>query len=227
MPAPLSVIIPCLNVADRIGPCLKALFEGVEAGLVREVIFADGGSGDEIAEIAEGVGAELVISASGRGTQLRAGADAATGTWYLFVHADTVLSEGWPAVVGAHIGGSGDAGFGQLAFDADGIAPRLVAAWANLRARMLGRPFGDQSLLISKRLYSQIGGFPDIPLMEDVAIARSLGARKTQLGYTAVSDFSKYAHEGVLRRGAKNLLLQLRFALGADPAKLAADYTAD
>jgi glycosyltransferase involved in cell wall biosynthesis len=94
MSAPLSVVIPTLNAADRIGPCLGALGEGLMAGLIHELIIADGGSDDAVAELADALGARLVTAPRGRGQQLAAGAQAAHGDWFLFLHADTVLPPG-------------------------------------------------------------------------------------------------------------------------------------
>ena len=125
MRAPVSVVIPTLDAAARIGPCLGALGEGV-AGLVREVILADGGSADAIGQVAEATGARLVEAPRGRGPQLAAGARAARGAWLLFLHADTVLAPGWAEAARRHIAaGPERAGYFRLAFDSappDGAA---------------------------------------------------------------------------------------------------------
>ena len=175
MPAPITVIIPTLNAADGIGPTLAALTEGLGAGLIREVIISDGGSEDRIEAIAEAWGAEFITGPAGRGGQLRCAAARATGAWLLVLHADSAPAPGWAEVVLEHVShGIERAGYFDLRFDQGGPIARLVAGWANLRARLFALPFGDQGLLIPAGLYERVGGYPDIPLMEDVAIARAL-----------------------------------------------------
>ncbi|MBU2999065.1 TIGR04283 family arsenosugar biosynthesis glycosyltransferase [Roseovarius nubinhibens] len=222
MRAKLTVIIPTLNAEATLPACLAALFEGVEAGLIRELLISDGESGDATAQIADEVGAELVTGAPSRGGQLRRGAAVAQGEWLLILHADTRLSEGWSAAVAAAMA-AGRPGYFKLRFDAPGLAPRLVAGWANLRARLFGLPYGDQGLLISRRAYEAAGGYPDIPLMEDVALVRKL-PRLTRIEAEALTGAEKYLRDGWLRRGAGNLWHLTRYLLGADPNRLARKY---
>ncbi len=224
MPAPISVIIPTLNVADTIGPTLACLYEGMEASLICEVVIADGGSVDGIEQIANDVGATLAKTPKGRGNQMRAGALSAKGQWLLFIHADTVLSPNWVAVMGAHINNQSKAGYCKLAFDKDGFAPKLIAALANLRSRIFGLPYGDQALLISKDLYQQTGGYPDIPLMEDVALARKLRGQLKSMPVTATTRSDRYVKEGWFTRARKNLGTLVLYFLGTTPEKLAKRY---
>lgn len=223
MRAPLSVIIPTLNAAEALPACLRALMEGVEAGLIREVILADGGSEDATHALAEAAGAELVQGAPSRGGQLRRGVAAAQGEWLLVLHADCVLPPGWPGMVQAHMLRGGAAYF-PLRFDAPGPGAALVARWANLRSALFGLPYGDQGLLISRADHDAVGGYPDIPLMEDVAMARALRGRLSALPGPITTSAERYLREGWLRRGARNLGLLLRYLLGADPARLARRY---
>ncbi len=223
MPAPISVIIPTLNAAARIGPALAALAEGLDAGLVGELIIVDGGSDDGIEAIADDIGARFEIVSPSRGGQLAAGAALATRPWLLFIHADTVLGEGWLAAVQAHLATPDKAGYFRLRFDATGLAPRLVAGWANLRSRLFGLPYGDQALLISAALYTKVGGHPNQPLMEDVALARALKGQLAPLNAEAVTSAAKY-HGNWLRRGSRNLSLLIRYVLGASPESLAKRY---
>ncbi|HUS55933.1 MAG TPA: TIGR04283 family arsenosugar biosynthesis glycosyltransferase [Thermohalobaculum sp.] len=226
MMAPLSVVIPTLQAADRIGPCLGALGEALMEGVIHEVIIADGGSTDGIADIAEAVGARVVTASPGRGNQLAAGAEAARGRWLLFLHADTVLSPGWGAAVLTHIQTRpGQAGYFALQFDTRGAAPRFVAGWANFRAALFALPYGDQGLLVSRLLYDQAGGYPDIPLMEDVALVRRIGRRRlTRLGADAVTSAARYGADGWLRRGWRNLTTLALYFLGTSPQRLARRY---
>ena len=226
MRAAVSIVIPTLQAGESLPACLAALMEGLEAGVIRELVVSDGGSTDATLAIAEEVGARIVTGPASRGGQMRRGAEAAQGAWLMFLHADTVLAPGWSDAVPGHIAAEpGRAGWFHLAFDAPGLAPRIVAGWANWRARAFGLPFGDQGLLISRELYNAAGGFPDIPLMEDVAFARALGrGRLAALPAIARTSARRYAREGWFRRGARNLALQLRFLAGGDPEQLAQRY---
>ena len=226
MTAPVSVIIPTLDVADRMGPCLGALGEALFDGVIREVILADGGSRDAIAAVADATGARLVIAPRGRGPQMAAGACAASGAWLLFLHADTVLGPGWAGAVRNHIQRHPDcAGWFRLAFDSRHPAARLVAGWANWRARWLGLPYGDQGLLLSRALYDRVGGIPPIPLMEDVALARRLRRRLRPLEAVATTSAERYEREGWVRRGSRNLGTLVRYFLGVPPERLVTRYT--
>lgn len=219
----LSVIIPTLNAGEGLARSLPALLEAREAGLVHEIVISDGGSDDDTLALARAAGAVIVRGAPSRGGQLRRGAAAAGGEWLLFLHADTVLPPGWAGCVQAHLP-TGRPAFFRLRFDRGGRAARLVAGWANLRARLLRLPYGDQGLLISRAEYDRAGGYPDIPLMEDVALARRLGQRLVALPATVTTSAERYVRDGWFRRGARNLWLLLRYLSGADPARLARRY---
>lgn len=225
MPAPISVVIPTLNAADDLDGALSALVPGLEAGAIRDLVVSDGGSSDATAAIAEAWGGTVLDGPAGRGGQLRRGVEAAGGDWILLLHADTQLSPGWVDAAVAHIHDHPDeAGFFRLAFRSDGIAPRVVAGWANLRARLCGLPYGDQGLLVRRDVLDAAGGVPDMPLMEDVALARALRGRLRMLPATARTSARRYEREGWLRRGARNLGTLLRYLCGADPARLAERY---
>ena len=210
MRAPISVVIPTLDAAPQLAACLAALVEGLEAGLIRELIVSDGGSGDDTIALADAWGAQVVSGPASRGGQLRRGVAAAQGHWVLVLHADTVLQEGWSGVVAEHLNSSTCAGW-------------FVAGWANLRSR-LGLPYGDQGLLLPRSLYDAVGGYADQPLMEDVAMARSLRGRLVRLDAVAVTSAAKYRQQGWVRRGARNLWTLVRYACGVSPARLAQAY---
>lgn len=224
MPAPISVIIPTLNAAHRIGPTLACLYEGMGKSLICEVILADGGSTDGIDKVADAVGAVLVFAPKGRGSQLQAGAKAAKGRWLLFIHADTVLSKDWVARMGAHINANPKAAYCKLAFDTQGFAPRFIALSANLRSKVFGLPYGDQCLLISRELYCETGGYSDIPLMEDVAFVRKLRGQLKALPITATTRSDRYIKDGWFTRARKNLGTLALYFLGVTPQKLAQRY---
>ncbi|MDJ0820760.1 MAG: TIGR04283 family arsenosugar biosynthesis glycosyltransferase [Paracoccaceae bacterium] len=223
MRAPISVVIPTLNAEAALGPCLAALGEGLHEGLIRELIVSDGGSTDATLRLAEAAGAVIVTGPASRGGQLRRGVAAAQGEWLLVIHADSVLLEGWGEVVLSALTTKGAHHF-RLAFDAAGFAPRIVAGWANLRSWLFGLPYGDQGLLIDRASYDAVGGYPDLPLMEDVALARALRGRLRALPVTVITSAEKYQRQGWILRGARNLGTLMRYLLGADPEALAERY---
>ncbi len=223
MRAPLSVIVPTLNAEKTLPGCLETLMEGVKSGIIREVLISDGGSSDATLKIAKDAGCEVLTGPASRGGQLRRGADHAQGAWLWFVHADSRLSEGWCIAVISHMSQE-TAGYGRLKFDDTGFAARWVAGWANLRSRFLGLPYGDQSLLIPRTLYQNVGGFVDQPLMEDVAMARALRGKLHPLDISIQTSASRYQRAGWVRRGSKNLTLLIRYLLGASPETLAKSY---
>lgn len=222
MPAPISIVIPTLNAETTLPACLRALMEGLHAGLIRELIISDGGSTDLTLDIAEEAGAELFEGPASRGGQLQRGCALAKGDWVLILHADTVLEVGWTKPVKDHLASKSPAAF-RLSFRAKGLAPRWVAGWANLRSRLFSLPYGDQGLLIPRDVYLRAGEYKDQPLMEDVALARAL-PRITVLEARAITSAERYERTGWLRRGARNLWTLTRYLLGADPKRLAQAY---
>lgn len=225
---PLSIVIPALDAAVTLGATLDALVD-LRADRQRaeppcEVLVVDGGSGDGTAALAEARGARVLHQAGGRGRQLAAGATAATGDWLLFLHADTCLQPGW---AGAVVGFLRDptnadrAAAFRLALDDTAAQARRIEALANWRARRLGLPYGDQGLLISRRLYDAIGGFRPLPLMEDVDLARRLGRRRISLlPAAAVTSAERYRRDGWWARPLRNLSLLCCYFLGAPPGLL-------
>lgn len=223
MRAPISIVVPTLNAANRLPACLGSLSEGLQAGLIRELVISDGGSSDGTLSIAQQAGARVVTGAPSRGAQIQRGVQAAGGDWLLVLHADTRLAEGWAEAAMAALSTPGAYHF-RLAFDVVGGMPAMVAGWANLRSRLFHLPYGDQGLLIDRKTLDGAGGYPDLPLMEDVALARRLGARLSALPATAITSAEKYQRQGWLRRGARNLTTLARYFAGADPEALARSY---
>lgn len=224
MPAEISLIVPTLNAEAHLPRCLESLMEGLPAGLIRELIVSDGGSTDRTQAIAEAAGAHIVTGPASRGGQLRRGAARAQGRWLLILHADTVMEPGWSACVADHIAERNDPAYFRLAFRAAGIMPRWFAGWANLRAGLFALPYGDQGLLLRAEDYARAGGFPDQPLMEDVALVRALGRPLSALPARAFTGADRYQRDGWLRRGARNLWTLARYFAGADPERLAESY---
>ncbi len=225
----ISVVIPTLNAGARLKAALAALVPGVIEGIVKEVVVSDGGSSDGAEAIADIAGARIVKGERGRGAQLARGAAAARGEWLLFLHADTVLEEGWVKAAREAMTDRNRAAVFTLAFDARGVAPRLVAAGAMIRTRLFCAPYGDQGLLISRALYDELGGFASLPLFEDVDLvsrlvrAKGRGALRV-MNTKAVTSADRYERDGYVRRVAKNAWCLALYRFGVAPARIAEIY---
>jgi rSAM/selenodomain-associated transferase 2 len=227
----LSVVIPTLNAEGHLAKALAALVPAAVEGLVREVIVVDGGSSDGTLAIADDAGARVLESRGGRGSQLAKGAADARFPWLLFLHADTVLEAGWEREATAFMqrvekGGrpAGAAAF-RFALDDLGAKPRLLERLVALRCALLRLPYGDQALLLPKRLYSEIGGYRPLPLMEDVDLVRRLGRRRLHmLRARAVTSAERFRREGYARRSARNLMCLSLYAAGVPVATIARLY---
>ena len=222
----LSIVIPTLNPGPRFGVVLAALVAGAVEGLVKEVVVADAGSTDRTLELADEAGCRVVTSEKGRGGQLRAGAAAAKGEWLLFLHADTVLSPDWVAAVGAHMARNPrKAGYFRLRFDDASATARLWEKGVALRCAVLGLPYGDQGLLISRAHYDAVGGYPDLPLMEDVELVSRIGRSALHLLHAdAVTDAEKFRRDGWFRRSARNIAFLIAWGMGTNPREIAKRY---
>ena len=227
MPAPLSIIIPTLNAAGVLPALMQDLMEGIAAGMIREVILADGGSSDATAAIAEDTGARLVTTEPGRGIQLAEGCTAARADWLLILHADTDLPSNWPAVLRQHMQDWPEqAAAFRLSFGSRHPMARVTAGWANLRTRLFGLPYGDQGLLVPASLYRACGGYPDLRLMEDVAMARRLKGRIRLLPAKVKTSATRFEENGWLTQGTRNLWRLVRYLLGSKSASDPAGYDA-
>jgi rSAM/selenodomain-associated transferase 2 len=217
----LAIVIPTLNAAGPLGWCL----EGLRG---ERIIVADGGSADETVALAQAGGATVVSAARGRGTQLAAGAQAAAGTWLLFLHADSRLDAAWRDAVQGFAtapGAESCAGYFDLALDDDAPAARRVERIVVWRSRALGLPYGDQGLLISRALYNAVGGYGAIPLMEDVDLVRRLGrGRLKPIGARITTSARRYREGGYIRRPLRNLCCLSLYFAGVAPHRIAGLY---
>ena len=225
----ISVVIPTLNAERTLATTLSALVPAAVDGLIGDVVIADAGSQDATLAIADAAGCAVVQSTRGRGTQLRAGAKAARGDWLLFLHADTVLDEGWMGDARRFIQMAGpggkEAAVFRFALDGDGIKPRYLERVVAMRCLLFALPYGDQGLLISRRLHDRLGGYADLPLMEDVDMVRRIGRRRLKfLSSRAVTSASRYHSDGYLRRMGRNALCLSLYFAGFSPARIARIY---
>ncbi|MEM7620953.1 MAG: TIGR04283 family arsenosugar biosynthesis glycosyltransferase [Pseudomonadota bacterium] len=228
----ITVIIPTLNPPKRFGLCLAALVPAAIEGLVSDVVVVDGGSNDPfVGELAGEAGATFVKSAKGRGTQMAFGAQDAKGQWLMFLHADTVLEQGWEQEAARFIKHieigekTQSAAAFRFALDDFGVMPRFLEKLVALRCLIFKLPYGDQGVLISKKLYQSVGGFKSIPLMEDVDIVRRLGrSRIMLLQKKAVTSAIRYKTDGYLFRMMRNFFCLLLYYLRVPPRTIERFY---
>jgi len=219
----ISIIIPVFNEAAAVGPCIDRLPRSPEI----ELLLADGGSTDATAEEIRARGLEPLLTKPGRGTQLRAGAAAASSGIFLFLHCDTCLPPDCIASIRSTLDRNGvAAGAFRLRIDAPGTVFRLIETGANLRSSLFGLPYGDQALFLRRETYFAAGGFPDQPIMEDVVMARRLRRLgRIVLAPAAVTTSARrWQRLGPLRVTLINQLMLLGHAAGIPPQRLAAWY---
>ena len=214
----LSVVIPTLNAAQHLPLCLARLAQ------VGEVIVVDGGSSDETIAIAEAAGARVLVAPKGRGPQLKAGGEAARGDWLFFLHADTVLAPGWLEAVQAHVSMSMRPACLRLRLDDPAWQARMIERAVAARVRLLGLPYGDQGLLVTRTHYGNAGGYRPLPLMEDVDLVRRLG-RVLLLRADAVTSAERWRRDGWFRRSARNLLCLGLYSAGMSAERVARVYS--
>jgi len=219
----LSIVIPTLNAGSGLTATLEAC-KAVDA----EIIISDGGSTDQTSEIAQSMGATLITSSPGRGSQLKYGAQHASGDWLLFLHADCIPAQGWDSCVQDFINARGNryrAGIFHLKLDDPAQQARRIEWWVKRRTKILALPYGDQGLLISRAFYKGLGGYRPIPLMEDVDIIRRIGRSGLCVLPTHITTSARrYQRDGYWKRPVRNLGLLSLYFLGVPPRLLARLY---
>jgi len=220
----LSIIMPVLDEAAGIEAALRALAPLRARGT--EVIVVDGGSSDATVELARPFADQVLNSQRGRAAQMNAGAAAARGDVLLFLHADTRLPGGADRLILDGLGQSHRAwGRFDVRFD-DGGALRLVALMMNLRSRLTGICTGDQAMFVTRAAFDSIGGFPPIPLMEDVTAATLLKrvSRPLCLHARVTTSGRRWRQHGIWRTILLMWRLRLAYYFGSDPDRLAKQY---
>jgi rSAM/selenodomain-associated transferase 2 len=220
----LTIILPVLNEAAGIEAALKALQQYRARGV--EIVVADGASSDGTADIARGYADRVVNAPRGRAVQMNAGAAAVAGDVLLFLHADTQLPADADRLVMDGLARTGRSwGRFDVRFDSGGSL-RLVAAAMNLRSRATGIATGDQAMFVTRAAFDEVGGFPPIALMEDIALSvklKSLG-RPLCVSARVTTSGRRWRLRGTLRTVLLMWRLRLAYFCGADPAKLARVY---
>ncbi|XP_078676708.1 uncharacterized protein LOC144913707 [Branchiostoma floridae x Branchiostoma belcheri] len=243
-----SVVIPVLNEADNIKAVIENVLQGCPHQQQTEVVVSDGGSSDGTADIVRDIAksypqgtVKLVASPKGRGMQLNAGSQHATGDYLLFLHADTQLPSSWQrdahrtlcrpgVVVGAFPFGL-DVVEDSSHSNSDSwwfrVQMRLLQWGTNLRASFFELPYGDQALFMTRRQFQAAGGFPEFPLLEDVEML----ARLKRCGHVGITEGSgvitsarRFRKHGYLKVTSLNTFILLAYQMGVHPDTLAVWY---
>ena len=223
--AKLSIIIPVLNEGEEIVGTLDRLAHLRALGV--EVIVVDGGSHDATVQRARMRSDRVISAPRGRASQMNAGAGKASGDVLLFLHADTRLPDDAEHLV---LGGLDRAGRVWGRFDAriEGKHPllSLVGWFINVRSRITGIATGDQAIFVRRDAFNAVGGFPPIPLMEDIALSKQLKRRSPPLCLRelVITSGRRWERNGIFRTILLMWWLRLAFFFGADPKKLARRY---
>jgi rSAM/selenodomain-associated transferase 2 len=221
----LSIVIPTLNEAAVIVGTLEALRPLRAAG--HEIIVVDAGD-DATAVLAAPLADRVVRSPRGRAVQMNRGAAAARSEVLLFLHVDTLLPDGAAALVLDGLKRSGRR-WGRFDVRLSGRHPllRLVERAMSIRSRLTGIATGDQAIFVERALFERVGGFPEIALMEDIALSKRLKreeGRPLCLNARVVTSSRRWERDGVLRTILLMWWLRLRYFLGTDPTDLARAY---
>jgi rSAM/selenodomain-associated transferase 2 len=221
----LSIIIPVLNERAGIAATLGQLAPLRERGV--EIVVVDGGSDDGTRDLAAANSDRVIVSRRGRASQQNAGARIATGDVLAFLHSDTQLPPHADTLMLNAIG-SGSSAWGRfdVSFDSGRPMMRVVAAMMNWRSRWTGVATGDQCIFVRRSAFATAGEFPDLPLMEDVALCKLLRRESAPacLRARVITSARRWETHGVWRTIALMSWLRLSYVLGVSPTRLARWY---
>ena len=220
----LSVIVPTLDEACAIVPTLTA---ARQPGL-DELIVVDGGSVDTTVALARPLADRVLAAPRGRARQMNAGAAAAGGDILLFLHADTRLPARYPALVRDALGTPGVVGGRfDLRLDAAGLAYRVIERLISLRSRLTRVATGDQAIFVRRDLFERLGGYPVVPLMEDLALSCGIcpAGLVDCLRDAVTTSARRWQRHGVTRTVLLMWLLRAAYYAGVPPERLARTYT--
>ncbi|MDJ0707571.1 MAG: TIGR04283 family arsenosugar biosynthesis glycosyltransferase [Leptolyngbyaceae cyanobacterium MO_188.B28] len=221
----ISIIIPVLNEVASV----KATLSPLQWAANVELIVVDGGSVDGTPDLAASLGAQVIKAAVGRAHQMNVGAAAATGDILLFLHADTMLPQGFETMVRGLLRQTEViAGAFALGINAELQGLRLIETMVNWRSRFLQTPYGDQAIFLTAPVFREMGGFQEMPLMEDFELVQRLKRRgKIAIAPAAVlTSGRRWEKIGVLKTTLINQFIVLAYYLGVSPTRLARWYAA-
>jgi rSAM/selenodomain-associated transferase 2 len=216
----VSIIVPVLNEAAVLQPLLHML-----SNRVTEVIVVDGGSSDGSVDVARQFADHCFSSSPGRARQMNAGAACASGEWLWFVHADSRLLHPLTDYL-AFIEQADHWGFFGLKLSGSGFSFRLIERFINWRSTVSSMATGDQGIFLRRKLFNELGGFAEQPLMEDVELSKCLRrvAPAAPSQVLLQTSSRRWEERGVVRTVLLMWRLRLLYFLGASPHWLARQY---
>jgi rSAM/selenodomain-associated transferase 2 len=214
-----SIIIPTLNESSNLRYALEQLLSSIEGLAEVEIIISDGGSSDDSIQLATQYPVKLINTEKGRARQMNAGAEHSSGDWLVFLHADTQLPDNWMALIARS-----ESSWGRFDIRLSGShwILRVIEKAINLRSRITSIATGDQALFFQRDFFNQLGGFPDIPLMEDIAMssqARKISAPAC-IRQVAITSSRRWEKNGILRTILLMWMLRFAYWLGIKPDTL-------
>jgi rSAM/selenodomain-associated transferase 2 len=218
----VSIVVPVLDDLDA----ARALLLQLQADGRAEIVLVDGGFDAGLdALVVSRPDVRLVRSAPGRGRQMNTGAALASGAWLLFLHSDSRLPEDWLTFIAQIPPGVGGGWF-RFGLDDPAWQARAVECGVAWRVRTLRLPYGDQGLFVRRRVFDQLGGFSDLPLMEDVEFVRRLvrAVPTVEIPATLLTSARRWRRDGWARRSVRNLMLITLYFAGVPAARLAQWY---
>jgi rSAM/selenodomain-associated transferase 2 len=228
--AKISIIIPTLNEAGNLKAAIPTVVYTNTANQHStniEVIVVDGGSQDDTVAIAQSLGVKFILSDPGRAAQMNAGALAAKGEILVFLHADTHLPAGFDVMIRTALQQPGTvAGAFALQIDASLGGLRWVEKGVNWRSRFLQMPYGDQAIFLTKAIFQQIGGFPELPIMEDFELMRRLKTigKITIIPVPVITSPRRWLQKGVIQTTLLNQIVIIAYLLGVSPERIRSWY---
>ncbi len=219
----VSIVIPTFNEADNIVATLRPLQSLRQQG--HEIIVADGGSSDETIELARPLADHILDTAKGRARQMNGGAQQASGVMLLFLHADTLLPNNAVELIQKNLQTKS---WGRFDVRLSGRQPflRLVELMMNWRSRLSGIASGDQAIFVRRELFTQLGGYTDIPLMEDIDISKRLKrhSRPACIKTKLTTSSRRWEEYGIIKTIILMWRLRLAYFFGTKPEQLARLY---
>jgi rSAM/selenodomain-associated transferase 2 len=225
-PTGISVIIPALNEADNIAGTIASIGYGSNT----EIIVVDGGSSDDTVSISRRMGAKVIKGSPPRSRQMNRGADAASKDVLLFLHADTRLPKNFDGAVFGALNQPGViAGAFEFCIGSPDPSLRLIERIANWRSRYLKMPYGDQAVFMLSTVFHHMGGFPNIPIMEDFELVRRLRRKGdvATLPQPVTTSPRRWLNHGILKTTLINQLVVLSYFMGISPDTIVRLYRRD
>ncbi|WP_236782755.1 TIGR04283 family arsenosugar biosynthesis glycosyltransferase [Anaerohalosphaera lusitana] len=221
------MIIPVLHESAVINETVQHVFS-IDGSEDCEVIVADGSDNADTLGVIKDGRITKMQSSPGRAIQMNAGANAACGNVLVFLHADTFLPKNAFTVIKNAISKQQYAvGAFKLGLDSDKLTMKIITALANLRNRILRIPYGDQAIFIRRELFEELGGFPAIPLMEDIELMKRLKRKGCKVFFSkakVTSSARRWQKEGPWRCSARNLIISAMYHLGVPAERLVRFY---